>query len=443
MRLLLALLLVIGTAYRCLAATEDTTGASGYEVSISGSHIYQDLIGSNRSIWEHQISMPDQIKQRRRRYLSGFNGNTVSDNPLYHGASQVEIDGVFRPVAGMECRASVIAEHRGQTYGVFAKQRLWFIPFIHVALDTSFLLFGETFRAHISAGNERNKSLYEGLTIYNMETQGYEAFLQYRYFRFTYHKISDLRFGYQMNISDVDNWILSAEALPLTNKLHADIRLGRSEYARAYDDNFTVSVGIYDSSFRIYGQIATRKHTMMIRYPLPETKNSIAAVVGIRTHYGDATAFRIDGGIEVRTYNNYFNAGYYAPNSALNYRDEGNFIYPLYLYDRPFSQWAAFTEYQDERQTCVTAQVKVTWKFYSNFVVVGNADLNNVTTTTSPSFLYPFYLLGVGWQPSQRVQLLASMTNKGMDLNTHYPGSFYLYKKPMMHLSFVWDFQVK
>ncbi|MBK9249033.1 MAG: hypothetical protein IPM69_13195 [Ignavibacteria bacterium] len=442
MRYILYTLLVITTLYPCLAV-EDTTRSFGYEVGVSGSHIYQDLIGSNRSIWEHQISMPESIKQRRRRYLSGFNGNTVSDNPLYHGASQVEVSGVFRPVAGIECRASVIAEHRGQSYGVFAKQRLLFIPFFNVALDTSIMLMGEPLRAHLSAGNERNKSLYEGLTIYNIETQGYEAFLQYSYFRLTYHKISDLRFGYQINISDVDNWIVSAEALPLTANLHADIRLGRSEYSREYDDNYTVSVGVYDSNFRLYGQIASRKHSLMTQYPFIERKSSIAAVVGIRTKYVENSNFRMEGGIEIRTYNNYYNAGYYAPNSTLNYRDEGNFIYPLYLYDRPFSQWAAFTEYQDERQTCVTAHVNATWKFYSNFVAVGNADLNNVTTSASSSFIYPFYMVGVGWEPRQGVQLLASMTNKGMDLNTHYPGGFYLYKKPMMHLSFVWDFRVK
>lgn len=439
MHILLRALLILVISYPCLAQ-KDSTASLSSEVKVSGMHLYQDELGGSGSLWEHQIDMPEVLKQRRSFVFAGYNSSTVSDNPLYHGASLVTVDGIFRPAAGVTCWASIIAEHRGQSYGVFAKQHIGFIPQANVALDTSFTLWGAPIRAHASVGNERDKKLYEGLTVYNIETQGSEFFLQYSYFRLTRHKIGDMLFGYQMNINDIDNWILSAEGVPLFDSVRADIRIGQSNYSQPGDENYNFSVGVYDKSYRLYAQIATRKHTMFTGF---DDTESTAWVVGGTAAYSPITNLRLQGGIEYRTYTNYFNRGYYGVSGTPMYRDEDNYIYPLYLFNRPFSQWAVFTEYQDQSQSCLTARLSAVWKWYSSFILTANADINSVSSTSSPAFLYPFYLFGIGWEPRPGVQLLYSMTNKGMDLQTHYPGSFYLYTTPMRQLSFVWDFQLK
>lgn len=438
MRSLLIVLLYF-LAFSISYGSDDTTGYSFYELNFKGEHIYHDQINGG-NIWDHPIELPEVIKLRRQQLINNFNGNTVSDSPLYHGATYTILDGIFRPVQGIRVWASVIGEHRGLSYGVFAKRHFWFIPQVNIVLDTSFLLLGEKLRARILVGNERDKKLYEGLTVYNVETQGSEFFLQYGNFRLTYHKVGDMVFGYGLNINDIDNLIASVEDMTIYDSIKTDIRIGSTGYSRDGDANYNYSAAVYNPNIRLYAQYATRTHSAL--NPSPQIESS-AYVIGASADYTDNPNLRINGTIEYRTYNNYFNMGYYSSVSPANFQDESDYIYPVYLFNRPFSQWAVFTEYPDKQQSCFTFRANAVWKFYSSFILKLDLDMNSVSSTTSTAFMYPFYQVGVGWEPITGIQLMYSITNKGMDLNTHYPGAFYLYKDPMMQLTFEWDFRLK
>ena len=68
-------------------------------------------------------------------------------------------------------------------------------------------------------------------------------------------------------------------------------------------------------------------------------------------------------------------------------------------------------------------------------------DINALYAEGLAPFVYPFYTIGLGWQPDERTNIAVIMTNRGMNLDLHYP-TLYLYKHPFfgytMTRTFAW-----
>ncbi len=407
------------------ASASDSSKSRWYSISISGEHLYQG--GDNP--YSTRIDMPDYIRQRRSAADTNGQFSTPRDNPLYHGAQYVDVQGRFHPADGIHVWASIITEHRGASYGVFNENAIRIVPQLNAELDTSFALLGSPFRFHASAGNERSLKLYEGLTIYNVETQGSHFFVEWHHLRFGYHKIGDLMFSYAMGIDDVDDWSLALESYPIDSINSIDVRVGTTGYSQRGESNTNYSAAFNSKRFKVYAQYSVRDH---------EGLSSPASLLGIDAHsYNDIPGLSIKACLEWRRYRNYFNDNYSSSGSTsyyfYYYRD-----YPLYLFRRPFSQWAIFTEYQDKDQEGLTARFDVEWNIISSLFVICNLDVNRISSTYSEPFVYTFYDIGVAWQPLPQVRFMCSMTTKGMDLTRNVPGTFYMYDTPLMQLSCMW-----
>jgi hypothetical protein len=81
----------------------------------------------------------------------------------------------------------------------------------------------------------------------------------------------------------------------------------------------------------------------------------------------------------------------------------------------------------------VTLRLGGKYLIYRKFIIRCDLDINYVFAQGEKSFVYPFYTIGVGWEPLENNFLIFGISNKGINLDEHYP-TFYLYKYPVFHL---------
>jgi hypothetical protein len=146
--------------------------------------------------------------------------------------------------------------------------------------------------------------------------------------------------------------------------------------------------------------------------------------------------FKVNTIIEGRFYGAGFNANF--KNTNVNYRNStinnsiGDHFYPLLLLDRPFSQWAIYTEYQSENSFqnigSIVCQINSCYKLKNDFTINADLDFNYMISEKDNSFLYPFYDIKFGWMEGLNCFLIG-ITNRGMNLDLHYP-SYYLFAEP-------------
>jgi hypothetical protein len=117
----------------------------------------------------------------------------------------------------------------------------------------------------------------------------------------------------------------------------------------------------------------------------------------------------------------------------------GNYIgdqfYPLKLYNRPFSQWAAFTEYHKRFLNVLTWQCTLLYRLHEELFLITEFDLNTIWAEAEKTFTYPFFNFGFAGELSVNTYLIFSITNKTINLDKHYP-TCYLLKYPVFQLEF-------
>jgi hypothetical protein len=428
------------------------------EFNVSGAQLYHMSSNSREAL------MPDFVNPYKGYYYQNnetFNSETVnvSDNPLFHGAAYFDFKLNFSGY-GFTIGTDIFAEHRGISYGVFNTRNMILFPKFRMAFDSSFKLFGEKFEAAVFVGNHENLRLYEGLSLYNMECQGSVFYLKWRNFKLSRIKIGDLEYCIGLGINDVDDFILSAENLCIWNDWKLDIKAGISQYLFSYafssfiyPDNETgsqnLSFALHNDNFRIYSQLGIRGSNSNIDF-----KWRSAFLAGAKYKY-ESENLRLDLTGEYRYYGYYFNQNLYSKN--VHYREIvssgsndyisgyantiGTNLYPLFSLNAPFSQWAVYTEYQNKNVMALVFQLNGTYKFYDNFVFKANLDYNYIRASYEDGFLYPFYNIGIGYEPIKDNYILVSSTNKAMNLDKSYP-TFYLYKVPRIMLTFNFNFDL-
>lgn len=146
---------------------------------------------------------------------------------------------------------------------------------------------------------------------------------------------------------------------------------------------------------------------------------------------------------EFRFYGGLFNANY--RNDDVYYRDPGQntqygvgfrgyyafgntvgpALYRLSWYDRPFSQWATYTEYQGLMDVTAGTLRAVVWYDIGHDCEIGvTADIATIATASIgvvTAFTYAFVDLGLRWRPVAGFSIGASITNRGMNLNLNHP----------------------
>ncbi len=415
---------------------QDTTNTIRHKLHIdmAAQGYYQNGVGYD------EVRMPDYLRSTRPIHHSPTH---ITDNPLLHGAYFFDVDAELELAKGFDFHANLIGEHRGFSYGVYDTDNMILYPKAKVVIDQALNVFSKKTRFFLSLGNKTDLSIYEGLTLYNLDAQGWEVFLQWGKLRFTRVHISDADRWIGLNIGDTFDHFFSIEGLTLSQKWKSDLRAGWYTYN---DDGLKFSTGFYKNhNLRIYAQGGYR-----LSGEASDFNRTSAGLLGVKFRR-ERDKWSLHSTLEIRRYGAAFNDGY--KNARVSYRGLpekivwsgsdvlespygntiGQNLYPLSLYDRPFSQWSVFTEYQGKHVGAVIFQLHGKYHLYKSLMCRISLDMNEVIAQGEEPFMYPFYRLGIGWEPMKNNYFMMGISNKGMNLDAHYP-TFYLYKYPTFHL---------
>ncbi|MGD1047725.1 MAG: hypothetical protein ABR899_03095 [Candidatus Krumholzibacteriaceae bacterium] len=388
-----------------------------------------------------KLRMPAYISNERHHalmvaYYPELKTDYLTDNPLMHGAIWTHV-AVEARNAGLRLFCKLIMEHRGTSFGTYATQNIAVVPTFFASVDTSFAVAGQTFRAGLEGGNYEDHKLYEGLTIYNMDLQGYHLHLKWKNLKVSADHISDLWVGIGLNIDDEADYTVSVEDVPLGARLKLNMSAGYVKYLGGADDvnglpenGMNVSGALrWGDMIRLYSQLGVRS----VEDPSFGGIKRCADLVGC-TYRGELKE-RLDLSLtgEYRYYGRYFNEGRTYDGGCFLYRGydgytgcglwnfTGSQLYPLNEFFRPFSQWAVYTDYAGRDVQTFIFRADATYKLPGNCSLICNLDFNYLEVSNEDPFLYPFYNLGIGWAPAPGTTIAISHTNRAMNLDKHYP----------------------
>lgn len=392
---------------------------------------------------EKEILLPSYIREKRSQYNGYFNNNWkyAKDNPLYHAAFNLGFHTKVDVGKGLYLLGSLYTEHRGFSYGVNTTNNILLFPQLKFYVDRKFKIRSREISLTGYVGSHNNPRIYEGLTLYNLYQQGYNYKIRYKKFQLQYFQVNDLLNGTGMFIDETYDAIASLEGLRLNSTWRCDMKLGTSVYyMEDVNDRqfYNLSMGAYiPGKLRLYGQMSYRNTYMEF-----SESDKMAGVVGI-TFEKKTKRMRWDNRLECRYYGSFYNAGMI--NYNVYYRHAGNVFgntigahfYPVMLYDRPFSQWAVYAEYQDRninRVGGISYTTNHRLKLHDELTLIQQYDINYIEASNGSRFVYPFATVSLAWEPLENNYLAVGITNKGMNLDMHYQ-THYLFKYPSIMFS--------
>lgn len=449
---IVALALALCASHSQLTAKERSTNLGVWDIGFAaaGGLIAQNY-GHDSPI---KVRMPEYMKNERYNspmaaYYPVLKTDELTDNPLFHGAMYSRVSLNARS-AGLRLSCSLIAEHRGASYGTYSMENVALLPMFFVSVDTSFAVGGETFRAGIEGGNYEDHKLYEGLTIYNLDVQGYRLHLKWRNLKLSLDHIADLANVVGLDIDDQEDYAVSLEDLSLGGRLKLDASVGYFRYVGSSDavnglpmDGMNVSAALgWSDKVRFYTQVGIRN----VDDPAFGGVERCADLVGLayRDELKEKLVLDLTG--EFRYYGRYFNEGHSNDGSCFFYRGYDGYgdcaswntvgaqLYPLHAFYRPFGQWAAYTDYEGRNVQSYIFRADASYKLPGNCSVICNLDFNYLEVSNEDPFLYPFYNLGFGWAPAPGTTIAVSHTNRAMNLDKHYQ-TLYLTEKGTVMLT--------
>ncbi len=408
-------------------------------IHLEGAFLYQTG-NIKQSVRIPPLLLPRRDSDPEVQNLWRLQGNSITDNPLMHGATYLDFAFHGTVIAGLKLNATITAEHRGASYGVYSTDAIVIYPRMNLFIDTSVTLWNERFILHASIGNYDNLRVGNGLMFYNIDVQGSSYSVQWRNIRFEYQKIGDAEFGNGLGINDADHFIFSFRDIEILPDIFLSTHGSMYWYLPGsfrFDDIYgaTVGLAIGSQDHRFYSEFGKRYEA---------DGRNFGLLVGGESRWV-TNLFSLKGRFEYRSYDAEFNEGY--RNDWVYYRDPkktlyknmiGPYLYPLRLFHRPFSQWAVFTEYQSHDVGGLTLQLQSTLKLPLDLALKIDLDINRIHASGTSPFWYPFYEVGLAWQPSSNALLMVSATNKAMNLDKHYP-TFYLYSSSVVQMSARWN----
>ena len=349
----------------------------------------------------------------------GLNNNFVTDNPLFHGAYFFDAGVQIAVAKGLQATVMITAEQRGFSDGRFSKNTINIFPYFNIIYQRRF----GNFSYSLQAGDFYNSKLYEGLTYYNIQTsQSWIFKVKYKNFYIKQYGVADLTRNIGLGIDDLYDYSLGLEGLTFSQQdsLQLNVRLGYSDNTGAFNPqvlNYAANL-TYRNRLVGYAQLSTRNIT----------GSNSAFLLGISIENKKASRLEMQAQVEFRKYGAAFNQGfinnvyYRNPNESASFTNSiDNVFFPLITFERPFSQWAVFTEYQNRNVSGFALQGKWHYRLFGKTYVKFEHDLNWIFTENQPSFLYPFYAFGIGAKPKSEIELFFELTNKVLNLDKHYP----------------------
>ncbi|MDH5381793.1 MAG: hypothetical protein OEW75_13115 [Cyclobacteriaceae bacterium] len=386
-------------------------------------------------IKDEKVRMPEYIMYKR----SPTGIYYATDNPLYHGAYFIALKSNLQLTKEVTFNADFYGEHRGFSYGVYNTSNMIVYPRANLVIDKTDTLFSKPINFFVAVGNKTKTRIHEGLTLYNMDAQGWDIHLQWGKLRVNYYQLSDLKRWVGLNINDSYDATLSLEALNINSNWKNDVRFGIYNYNSVFFldgiSGLKFSSGFYNKNTRLYFEVSNRSSSTIKSF-----SDKSAMILGTRWKKS-FKKLSFDNKLEARHYGKFYNQGYYNPFIGYRDRNKGNYansvgeqLYPLTSTYRPLSQWALFTEYQGINVGALTLESDIKYLFRNGVFFRGVIDMNFITPSGENNFLYGLYSFDLGWEPIPDNYFALGITNKGMNLDVHYP-TFYNFKNPFFNVS--------
>ncbi len=377
------------------------------------------------------------------RSLWELNNSFATDNPLYHYPIEIHLQAETQYSHWLKLQVRGIVEHRGMSYGSYNQNNIAIYPLYQIHAQHSWKIKRDSLKLSYKQGHFINFSLGERLTIYNIDVHADILSLKYKKINLEITQISDLFQGIGLNTDDA---------------FHSNIkylsRLKNYEWENGIGHVFNASSGLapynlkpfnsveffsalHNKSFKIYSHFSYRYNTLNNEGDHIEKS---AGIIGFSMKYKSPRVnIRIRN--EYRHYGTVYNSWfintnvYYRERNSVYNNTVGPNLYPLMRYDRPFSQWAVFTEYQYSQINVVSFESQIDFKLNDWLSIWLNTDLTCLFPEKASNFLYPFFEGGFLFKVEDQYDLLIGISNKGMNLDKHYP-THYRFEYPLIHFRF-------
>jgi hypothetical protein len=399
-----------------------------------------------------RVSEPGTIKTGRKattRLPIGF--DTVTDNPLMHGAMYAALK-TYTTIAGkLQVKADLYGEYRGFSYGAFDKNNMVLFPVIEIRGKDSLQIGKHTFVIEGKTGQFLNERLDEGLMIYNIDLTGTQVRLRYKNTQLAFTVYGDLVNAIGLNIDDLNS--VSCERYLKNDSAKLGISWVTVPPPSAqirYHSYLNVFGNVhYSNGWQLFAQLSFHPLNAGAFDGFFGLSKQIGMVAGIQKEYRQKRLW-VSNRTELRYYGLTYNFSHY--DRELRYRDSahdewgmyanttGKYLYPLRKFETPFSQWAVFTEYVGYNVFVATTVGECKYELLNKLNTGLNYDINAIFARlgkvfTNPGekrtsfFVYPFFKAWVRYCPLKEFYFSFFISNKTMNLDVSYP-THYLLKKP-------------
>jgi hypothetical protein len=420
------------------AQKPDTLSSRIFSIDLTGGATYQQALGAGTPTFKAPgyLSLRRPTEPELANLWGLRNNEDITDSPPGHGPMYIRPHMWYTPVPSLELYASLEVDHRGASWGPYNTDNIAFIPRFHAAYsDWRKFNNGDSIRVFGKMGFYEDYRNYEGLTMYNLDVQGFSAGVQYGKVALATHRTGDLIRSYGLGIDGMTDYQLGLLGLKVSGAWQADVKVGVQKiagYPEIGGDQHLLqtSVAFYRSQRRVYAEAGYRDSDFT-------PGNRSALLVGISDRLAVGKLKLVWRG-EYRFYGGGFNYQF-RNESATHFRDVnraagsnllGDSVYPMSFFGRPFSQWAVFTEYDKAWVQGITWFGTVSYQVGRNVDVFSDLDLNHILAEGEDSFLYPFYNAGLKLDVVRNTFLSLSMSNRTMNLDKHYT-TYYLSNSPL------------
>jgi hypothetical protein len=399
--------------------------------------------------------------------ISAWRGFFANDNPLYHGPSSVGLRIENELIKNYKIDLRIMTEHRGVSYGVFNTASMIVYPILKFTFVDTIRWRNFKWILSGSAGQERDFQQGNGLYLYNLNCHADRLCMQFNpNLIFEAFHIGDLSNGIGLGLDEVFQLsILKNNILFGKNELNPKINLqftltqcwmipqqhyGRGSYFNPAEKIFLPEIMAtlwMNPTTQIYAHLGFKSQLKSYQidsaiFYKPRPIDNLAAVLGAKWQR-KSKKWTVEAVAEARFYGKSFNyersvhsTSYRAYYSFYNYNATiGKSLYPLASYDRPFSQWAVFTEYRQKNVGGLTLRTKGNVQLKTFWYAYFDLDYNNIFAEGETPFHYFFGTLGIDYKFRPDIDLGIGLTNKGMNLDLSYP-TFYFQQKPSFLIFF-------
>lgn len=402
-------------------------------------------------IKDSSIEQHPYIQFLRRRGL-GFNRaqQITTDSPLFHGALFGGIHTALTIAEGYELNAGLIGEHRGTSFGTFNTRNTIVYPLLSGHAADQFRIGRHEIKFFGDIGYFLNIRLAAGLDFYNMDAQGISLGFEFKKIRFRHTHLADGIAGIGLGEDDPLYYSITRIDLPLFKTWMLDIGVGMRNTIAISSANQLIPMFFFKlrkaENLELFGQLNYRffqerfvpaSYQVNVNYQhfyIPGLKEKIGLLVGIKSEM-ETTKIRWEQTSELRYYGKMYNFG--RLNRNIRFRERldrntiGDQLYPLFAYQRPYSQWAVFTEFENRNVLGIIHTSHIKYQLYRKWYIPLEIDLNIIKAEGYSTFAYTFYTTGISYYPAPDMEVSMIVTNKAMNLDNHFP-TFYQMRFPMV-----------